>query len=147
MKDKSKRKPLTLPKLIKKTDRLFSLVRRIEESDYLGFCKCITCQTKKSVKEMDAGHFVQREYKSTRWEKNNVWPQCPHCNRFRGGRYSVYRDNLIKILGEEAVKDIEKKKYETIINLRGLCEKKIEESQFFIKQSKENLKFLGVKSE
>lgn len=115
-------KILDLKKIVKKADRLFSLKRRNEESDMYGLCYCITCGVRKTWKEMDAGHFVQREHMSTRWEKNNVWPQCRHCNRFKGGRYSVYRDQLIKIVGKEEVERLEKKKYEIVTFLRSLCE-------------------------
>ena len=35
---------------------------------------------------MDAGHFVTRDNMGTRWEEENVNAQCPHCNRFKGGK-------------------------------------------------------------
>ena len=119
--------PLSLPKLRAKADRLFSLKRRWEEADMYGFCVCITCGVRKPVKEVDAGHFVQREHLATRFEKNNVWPQCRHCNRFKGGRHSVYRDELIKIVGLVEVERLEKKKYETVTFSRSLFEKVIQD--------------------
>lgn len=118
--------PLSLPKLQKKADRLFSLKRRQEESDGMGYCFCITCGVRKYYKEMDNGHFINRGYLATRYEKNNNFPQCTRCNVFWQGDHSRYRDNLIKIVGLAEVERLEKKKYETIIFKRELLEKVIE---------------------
>lgn len=92
-----------------------------------GFCVCITCGAQKPWKEMDAGHFIQREHLATRYDRNNVWPQCRKCNRFKGGRHSVFRDELIKMFGRLPVEGLEKKKYETVIFARSLYEKVIRE--------------------
>ena len=114
--------PPDLKKLQKKADKLFQLGRRLEESDTHGYCECITCGKVDHHKRMDAGHFISRSYLATRYERNNVWPQCKRCNMYLAGDPSRYRDNLIKIVGEEEVKRLEKKKYETVIFKRELLE-------------------------
>ena len=122
--------PPDLKKLQKKADRLFQLGRRMQEADKNGFCECITCKKVDHYKRMDGGHFIGKGLTgnlAVRYEKNNVWPQCKRCNLHGKGCYSIYRDELIKIVGEEEVKRLEKKKYETVIFKRELLEKVIEE--------------------
>lgn len=119
--------PLTLPKLRKKADRMFSRKRRQEEKDKFGNAICITCGCRRYWQELDAGHFIQREHLATRYEKDNVWPQCVKCNRFKGGRYSIYRDNLIEKIGREKVEWLEHKKYETVIFARSFYEQVIDD--------------------
>lgn len=119
--------PLPLPKLQKKADLLFSRKRRQEEAGSEGYCWCITCGVRKPWKEMDNGHFISRKHLATRYEKNNCWPQCVRCNKWLSGNHSVYRDELIKLVGEEEVKRLEKKKYEIVISARKLYEDVIAE--------------------
>ena len=121
--------PLSISKLKKKADRLFSIKRRKEESDSYGFVHCITFHVRKHWKEMDNGHFINRGYLATRYEKNNNFPQCTRCNVWRQGDHSRYRDNLIKIVGKDEVERLEKKKYETVIFARILYEKVIADCQ------------------
>lgn len=55
---------------------------RFPGSDY---CKCASCPRMKHWKLMDAGHFISRTHKSTKYNEKNVLAQCPHCNRFNQG--------------------------------------------------------------
>ena len=48
-------------------------------------CRCATCRMVHHWKEMDAGHFVQRDRYATKYNEKNVHAQCPRCNRFRNG--------------------------------------------------------------
>ena len=124
------RLPLSLPKLQKKADRLFQRKRVLEEMDDHGYGHCITCGVGKHHSNLDGGHFIGKGLTgnlAVRYEKNNVWPQCEKCNRFQSGNHSVYRDNLIKIVGVEEVERLEKKKYETVILARSLYERIIQE--------------------
>lgn len=73
-------------KLINKLDASFSEFVRLRDSDHQGVCRCITCNDFKHWTQMDAGHFVTRDNMATRWEEENVNAQCPHCNRFKGGK-------------------------------------------------------------
>ena len=78
-------------------DRIFSEYIRLRDADKNGFCQCITCLRFFSWKEMDAGHFIQRDRFSLRWDERNVHAQCPHCNRFRSGmqyEHGLGIDNL-----------------------------------------------------
>ena len=98
--------------LIGTLDRVFSEYIRRRDADTHGLCRCITCGKQAPWKEMDAGHFFQRDRKATRWDERNVHAQCPHCNRFRGGEqfahgqaidrlYGNGTAGLLKILGQQ----------------------------------------------
>lgn len=64
----------------------FSLFIRLRDSNSKGICYCITCGKPMHYKEADAGHFVSRNYKSTKYEEKNVNAQCPYENRFLSGK-------------------------------------------------------------
>lgn len=66
-------------------DAIFSKYIRLRDSDCNGIIRCITCKKPFFWKEGDAGHFIQRDRKATRFDEKNVNGQCPHCNRFRSG--------------------------------------------------------------
>jgi hypothetical protein len=55
-----------------------------------GYVRCITCTTVKHWKEMDNGHFVSRNYLSTRFDPRNCNTQCPTCNRFKSGEQHLH---------------------------------------------------------
>jgi hypothetical protein len=91
---KTAKKP-TRSKLIKKLDVIFSQYIRLSRSDKNGFCTCITCGKKGHWKNggIQAGHFMSRKHYSTRWNEDNVHPQCVACNMFRSGeqyKYSIF---------------------------------------------------------
>ena len=124
--------PLSIPKLIKKADRLFQRLRVLEEVDEQGYGFCITCikPVRLHHSKLDGGHFIGKglggAFLAVRYEKNNVWPQCIRCNRFQSGNYSIYRDNLIKIVGVVEVERLEKEKYKPIVFLRSFLEEILE---------------------
>lgn len=77
-----------LPKLrtiIKRLDKKFSKMRRLQEANG-SYCTCVTCGKIEHWKKCDAGHYVERDILWTRFDKMNVFPQCIPCNRFKGGR-------------------------------------------------------------
>jgi len=94
---KTAKKP-TRSKLIKKLDVVFSKYIRLSNADKNGFCKCITCGNRFFYKEIQAGHFMSRKHYSTRWNEDNVKPQCVACNVYRAGeqyKYSLYLGNKL----------------------------------------------------
>ena len=74
------------PVLKVKMDKAFSELIRLVCANDFGLCKCVTCPTIKFWKEMDCGHFVNRDELPTRWDVNNARSQCAPCNRFKTGR-------------------------------------------------------------
>jgi hypothetical protein len=104
-------KKLTRSKLIKKLDAIFSKYIRLKNSDKNGYCVCITCNKKLHWKEIQAGHFISRKHYSTRWDEDNVHPQCVACNVYRAGeqyKYSValgpYLSDKIYMKSQKIVK-------------------------------------------
>lgn len=83
--------------IVKRLDTVFSLYIRLKNSDENGFCKCISCQKIQHYKEVDAGHFISRRHMSTRYDVDNVFPQCRYCNRYVAGNQWLYSQALEKI--------------------------------------------------
>lgn len=83
--------------IVKRLDTVFSLYIRLKDSDENGFCKCISCQKIQHYKDVDAGHFISRRHMSTRYDVDNVFPQCRYCNRYVAGNQWLYSQALEKI--------------------------------------------------
>ena len=93
---KTAKKP-TRSKLIKKLDVVFSQYIRLSNADNRGMCTCVTCNKQFHWKNIQAGHFMSRKHYSTRWNENNVKPQCVGCNMFKSGeqyKYSIYNNGM-----------------------------------------------------
>ena len=88
-------------RLVKKLDSIFSKYIRLKHSKN-GICTCFTCGRKYEVKKIHAGHFMSRRHYSTRWDEENVRPQCYGCNVGNQGKQYEFAINLNN---EEAGKD------------------------------------------
>ncbi len=87
--------------LVKKLDKIFSIWIRSKDADHAGMVDCFTCGVTKNWKyEIDAGHFQSRGKYATRWDEQNVKPQCKRCNGFRGGEQYRFAKNLDILYGE-----------------------------------------------
>ena len=102
-KDKIKRASRTA---LNRADDAFSiLVRTIGTRpggpDGLRWGCCVTCGKAKTFSGLQAGHFVGRKHFGTRWDLQNVKPQCPYCNdpRYGNGRPKEFREHLDAIYG------------------------------------------------
>ena len=82
-----------------KADKYFSMYIRVRDSKD-GICKCITCGTLDSIKNMDAGHFISRRFEATRYDEKNVHAQCRKCNRFQNGNQYEHGIAIDKKYGE-----------------------------------------------
>jgi hypothetical protein len=63
---------------------------------------CYTCETRKPWQEMHAGHCITRTHWGTRFDLDNIRPQCPNCNLFHGGRQTRFAMLLASELGQTA---------------------------------------------
>ena len=87
--------------LVKKLDKIFSIWIRSKDADHAGMVDCFTCGVTKNWKyEIDAGHFQSRGKYETRWNEQNVKPQCKRCNGFRGGEQYRFAKNLDALYGD-----------------------------------------------
>lgn len=80
-------------RLVKKLDSIFSKYIRLKHSKN-GICTCFTCGRKYEVKKIHAGHFMSRRHYSTRWDEENVRPQCYGCNVGNQGKQYEFAINL-----------------------------------------------------
>jgi len=95
------RKSKNLKMAFKKCDRYFSKYVRLKYADKNGYVKCYTCGRKFHWKKIDAGHFITRDAKNTRYDEENIRPQCSTCNRFKSGKTAEFALHLLKELGRK----------------------------------------------
>ena len=97
----------TLPKLLKKTEKIFNeYIRKRDSRD--GFFNCISCGRDFPVSMMDAGHYVPVKNGSfLRLHEWNVNGECKGCNGFDQFHLIGYRKRLLEKIGEDAVQYLE----------------------------------------
>lgn len=105
---KAKKQEFNAKGLMSNADTYFSRYIRLKNS-INGNCTCYTCGTILPIKEVDNGHYMKREHKSTRYHENNCRPQCKRCNgdTKHNGKQIEFRENLCNEIGEEMVIKIE----------------------------------------
>lgn len=81
-------------------DKAFSIWVRKSGADHTGRACCYTCGKVQQWREMDAGHFRSRVHHATRWDEQNVKPQCKFCNGPRGGEQYLFGVALDREYGE-----------------------------------------------
>lgn len=81
----SRSKKTTLNKLRDELDYWFGRYVRVVHCDCKQVVKCFTCDKEMQLSESRAGHFVSRKYMATRWDCDNVRPQCHGCDRTMQG--------------------------------------------------------------
>ena len=89
--------------IVKELDRVFSLMVRYSNSKN-GYCQCITCGRKYPIKQIQCGHFMSRKNYSTRWELENVAPQCYGCNVMQQGKQYEFAKQIGENTAEEMLR-------------------------------------------
>tara|TARA_R100001015_G_C4607066_1_gene162159 strand:- start:286 stop:675 length:390 start_codon:yes stop_codon:yes gene_type:complete len=87
--------------IVKKLDIIFSKFIRLSNADANGMCECVTCGNLYHWKKIQAGHFMSRRFYATRWDIENVAPQCYGCNVMSQGQQYKYSLYLGKSLSEK----------------------------------------------
>ncbi len=95
----------------KKADEEFSKYIRNKYADKNGLVKCYTCKHYGTIKTMQNGHCLPRQYLSTRFSDKNCRPQCYACNMLYGGMVVIFLNKLCEEYGEEFRYELEKEKY------------------------------------
>lgn len=108
---KPKKKGISV--LMKEADRLFSILVRNRGADD-DTNTCFTCGKRFPIKSLHCGHYLSRYYKSARWDFDNARPQDLMCNLWKRGDPIVFRQNLVKEIGEERVLAVEAKRNDLI---------------------------------
>lgn len=70
--------------------KVFSEYIRLRDSDENGYCKCITSGRFVYWNACDAGHFISRRHKATKFHEQNVNAQSRNDNRFNAGSQYAY---------------------------------------------------------
>ncbi|GEM_PF-1147907 len=70
--------------------RLTSLLVRQLPADSEGRVRCCTCNALMSWRHSQAGHYISRAKKSTKFDLMNLAPQCPRCNIQWSGRQADF---------------------------------------------------------
>ena len=73
--------------------------------------RCYTCDKPLRLGDRDcqAGHFIPRTYSPTKFEEDNVRPQCSRCNEFFAGKPVEFERRLRNEIGDEAVEALKRK--------------------------------------
>ena len=91
-----------LPKVLEQTQKVFNAyIRKRDEGE-----TCISCGSNSANQ---AGHyFPVKGFSSLRYNELNVNLQCASCNMYKYGNQAMYRIGLVRKIGEEAVKNLER---------------------------------------
>lgn len=108
------KKEKTQAQLKKELDRVFSIYVRQKYADENGNVACYTCGKVMHWKQIQAGHFVSRQYLATRWNEDNVKPQCVGDNIFGNGKPLDFEEHLKEELGEEYVEEMKKSRHQVL---------------------------------
>lgn len=97
----SKKSPLQ--KLDAKLWKIFSVYVRLRDTRPNGYGRCCSCPKIIFWKGNDAGHFINRGKKSTKFHEKNSHLQCVQCNRFEEGNAVGYTLFMIETYGKQFV--------------------------------------------
>lgn len=97
--------------LVRRLDKLVSVICRLSNvwvaNENIAWVKCATCGTSLPWTKIQCGHYIPRHRESTRFNMDNVRPQCPRCNNYHEGEHWLMRKKLVEELGEERVQHME----------------------------------------
>lgn len=102
-------KKKSVSKLKKELDKVFNAFIRARDTSGKQFT-CISCNTIKPLKQLQAGHFYSCEFTAVRWDEKNVNGQCISCNIFDQGNFPGYLKGMIKKYGQTTVDILDVKK-------------------------------------
>lgn len=88
--------PLTPKKIL---DNLVSKCIRLGSADQQGMVNCITCGNLFHWKDIQCGHFQKRGNTSTRYDVQNLGPQCEECNCLKDGENELFAAFIDKFYG------------------------------------------------
>ena len=95
-----------MAKKLHDADRWFSLYIRLRDANNDGEVSCCSCGKQIFWQDSDAGHFIPRQHRSTRYHEKNVHAQCRKCNRFDNGNPGGYSLFLIREYGIKTVEGL-----------------------------------------
>ncbi len=88
-----------------------------------GKGQCYTCKNfNADPMKLQCGHFVPRQYSSTRYDETNCQSQCYACNMLYNGQPDVFALNLTRDFGNDIVKQLNslRSRIEKDMNYEGI---------------------------
>ncbi len=118
---------LPLRSLEKKLDRVFSEYIRMRHADEGGTVQCVTCPKLMHWEKngAQAGHFIKRQHRATRWRPTNCHVQCTSCNTYRGGMQDEYAKFIVQTYGLAEFNDLMEAKHRIVKFTRSDLEEMI----------------------
>ncbi len=114
---------------------IFSKYIRLRDSTD-GYFRCITCGKYCDTKYGgDAGHFITRDAKSTKFDEINCNAQCIQCNRFKSGKQYEHGLAIDKKYGEGTAEKL-------LIKSKQLTKRDRFDYEYLIKEYRAKLKAL-----
>lgn len=107
----SKAKQPSVAKLKKLADKYWSQATRYrfaELKDGVFYADCITCPANSPIKKLQCGHFMSRQFNSTRYLEQNTAPQCYGCNVMQQGKQYEFGIALDALYGDGTAKEMHK---------------------------------------
>lgn len=101
-------------RVVERLDEVVSRYVRQYFADKNGICTCYTCGRRLPWKGMDCSHFISRRFNGTRFDLDNLRACCQHCNRVLHGNLEKYREHLLRDIGEERIRALDRKKNQKI---------------------------------
>lgn len=96
-----------IPALLDEAQRVFNEYIRLRDQED-GMFRCVSCDKFLSVKYINASHYMSAGlHSATRFDEENVFSSCVHCNQFMSGNLLEYRQRLIEKIGLEKVETLE----------------------------------------
>ena len=125
-------------RLILELDKYCSLITRMSASDKFGVASCYTCGRRIPWKCLDCGHYITRQRIGTRFDFDNLRPQCQNCNRLLRGNLEIYKKHLLREIGQKKLDELELKKTNKITtpDLREMLEKVKGDYEVLVKRKK-----------
>ena len=78
----------------------FSLYIRVRDCEDGGMSYCRSCGNPKHFRELQAGHYISRGKKATKYDEENVHSQCVKCNMYLNGNQSGMFSYIVRKYGE-----------------------------------------------
>ena len=130
-------KKKTLTQLKKELWKMYALYIKKKYSYNGTHCKCYTCGSDLTIGTYNCqcGHYYPKGgYPALYFHENNTRPQCYHCNINLSGNSPIFRERLIKEIGEDGVAELDNTRHLTIKRTRSDYEELIKKYKLKIKE-------------
>lgn len=85
----------------------FQELCRISRANDQGLCQCVTCGKVRMYNDgIQGGHFISRSNTATLLERDNCWPQCIACNKYKNGATAEFETFLFREIGRQRVSEL-----------------------------------------